>query len=44
MGSGTTGVAAVKSGRKFFGIEKNAEYFAAAKLRIEAAILESDDI
>jgi DNA modification methylase len=36
MGSGTTGVAALASGRRFIGIEKHAEYFAIAKRRIEA--------
>lgn len=34
MGSGTTGVAAVKAGRGFVGIEKNEEYFALASDRI----------
>lgn len=38
MGSGTTGVAAVKLGRKFWGIEMNAEYFAIAQKRIEQAL------
>ncbi len=33
-GSGTTGVAAVLEGRQFIGIEKDAEYFQAAKDRI----------
>lgn len=37
MGSGTTGVAAVTMGRKFIGIEKNAEYFDIACQRIDAA-------
>lgn len=36
MGSGTTGVAAVNTGRKFIGIEKNEAYFDLAKSRIEA--------
>lgn len=40
MGSGTTGVACVQLGRNFIGIEKNAEYFAIAKKRIEAAQLQ----
>ena len=40
MGSGTTGVAALELGRRFIGIEKNAEYFAEAERRlIEAAAL-----
>ena len=34
MGSGTTGVAAKKSGREFIGIEKNREYFQIAEARI----------
>jgi site-specific DNA-methyltransferase (adenine-specific) len=37
MGSGSTGVAAVKSGRKFIGIEKDERYFDIACKRIEAA-------
>ena len=35
MGSGTTGVAAIKLNRKFIGIELNNEYFEKAKDRIE---------
>lgn len=35
MGSGSTGVACVRSGRKFIGIEKNEAYFNIAKERIE---------
>lgn len=34
MGSGTTGVAAIKLGRKFIGIELRADYFNIAKTRI----------
>ncbi|MEH2508653.1 DNA modification methylase [Nitrobacteraceae bacterium AZCC 1564] len=34
MGSGTTGVAALSLGRRFIGIEKDAEYFEIAKQRI----------
>ena len=37
MGSGTTGVACVTSGRKFIGIEIDPDYFAIACRRIEAA-------
>ena len=37
MGSGTTGVACAKLGRKFVGIEKRPDYFALACERIEAA-------
>ena len=36
MGSGTTGIAATKLGRKFIGIEQNPEYFAIACQRFEA--------
>lgn len=36
MGSGTTGVACKKTGRKFIGIELNEKYFKIAKQRIEA--------
>ena len=35
MGSGTTGVAAINTIRKFIGIEKNVEYFNIAKERID---------
>ncbi len=35
MGSGTTGVACVNTGRKFIGIEMDEEYFEIAKERIE---------
>ncbi len=35
MGSGTTGVAALREGFRFIGIEKEAEYFEIAKARIE---------
>jgi site-specific DNA-methyltransferase (adenine-specific) len=37
MGSGTTGVAAVNTGRKFIGIELDEHYFNIAKERIEKA-------
>ncbi len=37
MGSGTTGVACAKLGRKFIGCEISPEYFAIAKRRIEQA-------
>jgi site-specific DNA-methyltransferase (adenine-specific) len=36
MGSGTTGVAAVKLGRSFIGIEKESKYFEIAQRRINA--------
>lgn len=38
MGSGTTGVAAVRLGRKFIGIEKEPKYFDIAKRRIQEAL------
>lgn len=37
MGSGTTGVAAINTGRHFIGIELDANYFAIAQRRIEDA-------
>ena len=37
MGSGTTGVAAVKTGRRFVGMELDAKYFSTARERIDAA-------
>lgn len=37
MGSGTTGVACMNSGRRFIGMEQNPEYFAIAQSRIEQA-------
>lgn len=39
MGSGTTGVACVQTGRKFIGIEKDARYFETAQRRIGEAQL-----
>lgn len=42
MGSGTTGVAAVKLGRRFTGIEIDPGYFDIACRRIEAALKEPD--
>ncbi len=38
MGSGTTGVACANTGRRFIGIEKEAEYFEIARKRIAEAI------
>ena len=37
LGSGTTGVAAANTGRRFIGIERDPEYFAAASARIRTA-------
>ena len=42
MGSGTTGVAAINLGRKFIGIEKEAEYFEIACQRISDAERQAD--
>ncbi len=42
MGSGTTGVACVKLGRKFIGIEIEPKYFAIACRRIEEATKQGD--
>ena len=42
MGSGTTGVACVKLGRKFIGIEMDAAYFDIACRRIEQAYAQPD--
>lgn len=38
MGSGSTGVACVKLGRRFVGIEIDPKYFAIARARIQAAV------
>jgi site-specific DNA-methyltransferase (adenine-specific) len=37
MGSGSTGIACIKSGRSFIGIEKDPRYFAIAARRLKAA-------
>jgi site-specific DNA-methyltransferase (adenine-specific)/modification methylase len=42
MGSGTTGVAAVKLGRKFIGIEINTTYFDIGCRRISEALKQLD--
>lgn len=42
MGSGTTGVAAMKMGRKFIGVELDPTYFEIACGRIEAALAQPD--
>lgn len=42
MGSGTTGVACVKAGRKFIGIEREPSYFDIACRRIEEAYKQPD--
>lgn len=38
MGSGTTGVACMNTGRNFIGIERDEKYFQIAKVRIEEAL------
>ena len=43
MGSGTTGVACLNTGRRFIGIEKDPNYFAMARTRIEAAAMENSE-
>lgn len=42
MGSGTTGVACVNTGRHFIGIEKEEKYFEIAKERIASAGIEKE--
>lgn len=42
LGSGTTGVASVKSGRRFIGIEADPKHFDTACRRISSALLEPD--
>lgn len=37
MGSGSTGVAAVRQGRNFIGIERDPDYFAIAQKRLDEA-------
>ena len=39
-GTGSTGVAAIKEGRKFVGIERDPEWFEVARARLDAAISE----
>ena len=41
MGSGSTGVAAVKMGRKFIGSEINEEYYNISKSRLESVVCET---
>lgn len=42
MGTGSTGVAAIRAGKRFTGIEKDPAYFATAVKRIAAAVAELD--
>ena len=38
MGSGTTGIACLRTGRRFIGVEKLRRYFEVAKNRLEAEL------
>jgi DNA (cytosine-5)-methyltransferase 1/site-specific DNA-methyltransferase (adenine-specific) len=40
MGSGTTGIAALKLNRKFIGIEKDSETFKMARMQLETFTFE----
>ena len=42
MGSGTTGIAAAKAGRRFVGVEINERYFEIAEKRIAEALRQFD--
>ena len=42
MGSGTTGVACINTGRSFIGIEKEKEYFDTAQQRLGEAQRDAD--
>jgi len=42
MGSGTTGIAAIRTGRRFLGIEKCPDHFSRACKRIEAELAKGD--
>jgi len=42
MGASTTGVACVRLGRRFVGVESDAKYFAVAEQRIRAALAQAD--
>lgn len=44
MGSGTTGVAAVKNGRRFMGIEKDLKYFDISVPRIKDEDVSNDPL
>ncbi|MBR5589410.1 MAG: hypothetical protein IKW41_04600 [Phascolarctobacterium sp.] len=44
MGSGSTGVACVKTGRRFIGIEKDDNFFEIAKERIEIAVKKRENL
>ena len=40
MGGGSTGIACIRTGRKFIGIEKDARYFEIARKRMEAELMQ----
>ncbi|KPL67450.1 DNA methylase [Erythrobacter sp. SG61-1L] len=42
MGTGSTGVAAIRAGKRFYGIEKNPKHFETACNRISAAVAEME--
>jgi len=42
MGSGTTGIACIRTGRKFIGIEKDPEHYATALNRIQKELAQGD--
>ena len=42
MGSGTTGIACIRTGRNFIGIEKDPEHFETARKRIEDELAQGD--
>ncbi len=44
MGSGTTGVACMNTGRRFIGIERDPEYFAICEDRINKAFMENYEV
>lgn len=44
MGSGTTGVACMNTGRRFIGIERDENYFAICEERIRTAYMESYEV
>jgi DNA modification methylase len=39
MGSGTTGIACIRTGRQFIGVETDKEYFEIARVRLENELL-----
>jgi site-specific DNA-methyltransferase (adenine-specific) len=44
MGSGTTGVACINTGRRFIGVELDPGYFEIAKQRIQKALSERAEL